>query len=194
MWYWWFRIAISFVSRLFVLFLASNVQRQCTALDWLIKSHYLLHIPIATGELNERAETKNYFHGSWCFVFFVYLKTSFSLESKLLLYMVLLSISIQTFACCISGSSSENVYYNEWIGVHDSVHVAGVDRTWQLQDLVQESNDNSSLILTMIQVHDSCRNSTVHFLQDTVNLSSVRKLHVHVSIWGCLIFLWHVYL
>ena len=33
--------------------------------------------------------------------------------------------------------------------------------------------DNSSLNLTTIQVHDSCRNSTVHFLLDTVNLSSV---------------------
>ena len=42
--------------------------------------------------------------------------------------------------------------------------------------------DNSSLNLTTIQVHGSCRNSTVHFLQGTVNLSSVRKL----SIWGCL--------
>ena len=37
--------------------------------------------------------------------------------------------------------------------------------------------DNSSLNLTTIQVHDSCWNSTVHFLQGTV-----RKL----SIWGCL--------
>ena len=36
-----------------------------------------------------------------------------------------------------------------------------------------------------IQVHDSCQNSTIHFLQGTVNLSSVRKL----SIWGCLCFL-----
>ena len=42
--------------------------------------------------------------------------------------------------------------------------------------------DNSSLNLTTIQVHGSYRNSTVHFLQGTVNLSSVRKL----SIWGCL--------
>ena len=44
--------------------------------------------------------------------------------------------------------------------------------------------DNSSLNLTTIQVHGSCRNSTVHFLQGTVNLSLVRKL----SIWGCLCF------
>ena len=35
--------------------------------------------------------------------------------------------------------------------------------------------DDSSLNLTTIQVHDSCRNSTVHFLLVTVNLSSVRK-------------------
>ena len=41
--------------------------------------------------------------------------------------------------------------------------------------------DNSSLNLTMIQVRGSCKNSTVHFLQGTVSLSSVRKL----SIWGC---------
>ena len=44
--------------------------------------------------------------------------------------------------------------------------------------------DNSSLNLTTIQVNGSFRNSTVHFLQGTVNLSSVRKL----SIWGCLCF------
>ena len=44
--------------------------------------------------------------------------------------------------------------------------------------------DNSSLNLTTIQVHDSCRNCTVHFLQGTVNLSSVKKL----CIWGCLCF------
>ena len=44
--------------------------------------------------------------------------------------------------------------------------------------------DNSSVNLTTIQIHGSCRNSTVHFLQGTVNLSSVRKL----NIWGCLCF------
>ena len=44
--------------------------------------------------------------------------------------------------------------------------------------------DNLSLNLTTIQVYDSCWNSTVHFRQGTVNLSSVRKL----STWGCLCF------
>ena len=44
--------------------------------------------------------------------------------------------------------------------------------------------DNSWLNLTTIQAHDSCRNSTAHFLLNTENLSSVRKL----SIWECLCF------
>ena len=56
--------------------------------------------------------------------------------------------------------------------------------TWLDNCKCKSKIDNSSLNLTTIQVHDSCRDGTVHFLQGTVNLSSVKKL----IIWGCLCF------
>ena len=59
-------------------------------------------------------------------MFFVFLKASFSLK---LSQYVFYCRYLQALACCISGSSSENVYYNERIGVRDPVHVADVDRT-----------------------------------------------------------------
>ena len=33
-------------------------KENATVVDWLIKSHYLTHVPMATGDLNERADTK----------------------------------------------------------------------------------------------------------------------------------------
>ena len=39
----------------------------------------ITHVPIATSVLNERSNTKNYFHASSYAVFFVDLRASFSL-------------------------------------------------------------------------------------------------------------------